>query len=159
MRPLARLWHVARHFPVQCRWMQAGTLVLLTLGGCTPATPRTLSCEATPNSTRSINGYELTGKAKRDMFLFPTDHELRSERNGPEKLLVFLARVPDPAPSDIAVVGENTSTGTRRTFRAERHTSEYGTEWGTNFNFPEAGCWHLSIRESGNEGDVVVEVK
>jgi hypothetical protein len=159
MRLLARLCHIARHFLGQCRWRQAGTFVLLTLAACTPAAPRTLSCDATPNSTRSVNGHELIGKANRDVFLFPTDHVLRSERSGPEKLLVVLARIPEPAPSEIEVVGENTSTGTRRTFSAGRHFSEYGTEWGTNFNFPEAGCWHLSVRESGNEGEVVVEVE
>jgi hypothetical protein len=108
-----------------------------------------------------INGYTLTGSADGDIFLYGGGGRvLRAEANGgPEKLLVFLAKPPDPAPTSIKLAGSNLTTGTQRTFTAQHHESEYGTEWGSNFAFPDAGCWQLSVKESGNEGRVVFEVR
>lgn len=115
----------------------------------------------TPTVTRVFNNHSLIGKEDRDIFVYPlSDRILRTQANGgPEKLLVFLARLPTPLPSSIAVTGENLRTGTRLAFIAERHASEFGTEWGTNFSFPDAGCWQLSVSEGGNQGRIVVEVR
>lgn len=101
------------------------------------------------------------GNANGDVFFYGGgDRVLRTETSGgPEKLLVFLAKRPDPLPSSIKLVGTNLATGTRRTFAAELHESDYGTEWGSNFSFPDAGCWQLSLTESGNDGRVVFLVR
>jgi hypothetical protein len=37
--------------------------------------------------------------------------------------------------------------------------SEFGTAWGTNYFFPDAGCWHLSVDVAGNAGLVTIEVR
>lgn len=143
----------------QYRDVRTWTLVIVALAACAPNPPVMSHCEVTPSTQRTVNGYLLTGKANRDVFLYPAKDTYGTERRGPEKLLVFLARIPQPPPGSITVEGENTGTGTRRSYTAERHTSEFGTEWGTNFTFPDAGCWRMSVRESSNEGQITIEVK
>jgi hypothetical protein len=106
-----------------------------------------------------INGYTLVGTADRDLFLYlGADRVLRTEARGPEKLLVFLKRIPDPPPASLKLDGENLSTGTRRSFEVQQHSSEFGTEWGSNFFFPDSGCWQLTLT-GASEGRVVVAVE
>jgi hypothetical protein len=143
--------------------MRSLILASLMLAACAPeAVPVEAPCSVTPTVTRTFNNHALIGREDRDVFIYPlaSDRILRTQANGgPEKLLVFLARVPAPPPSSIAVAGENLRTGTQRTFNADRHASEFGIEWGTNFSFPDAGCWQLSVSEGGNQGRVVIEVR
>jgi hypothetical protein len=137
--------------------------MFVLLAGCAqqPLLPVEAPCVVTPTVTRVFSNHSLIGKEDRDVFVYPlSDRILRTQANGgPEKLLVFLARMPTPLPPTIAVTGENLRTGTQRAFVAERHASEFGTEWGTNFSFPDAGCWQLSVSEGGNQGRIVVEVR
>jgi hypothetical protein len=139
------------------RWLIVAAAVLV---GCQASPAPLAACDVTPTSTRVVGGYTLVGKADRDIFVYleSSDRVLRTEATGPEKLLIFLARLPDPLPSSIRVDGENLSTHTRRTFQAQLHASEFGSEWGTNFYFPDAGCWQLSFRQGDNEGRVVLVV-
>jgi hypothetical protein len=142
--------------------MRRSLLASLLFAACTQS-PVSIEapCPVTPTVTRVINNHSLVGKADRDVFVYiGSDRILRTPANGgPEKLLVFLAKAPTPLPSSIAVVGQNLRTGTQRAFDAQRHESEFGTEWGTNFSFPDAGCWQLSVSEGGNQGRITIEVK
>ena len=134
---------------------------VVLLVSCVRSPAPAASCDLTPTSTRVVNGHTLVGNADGDIFLYGgSDRVLRTDANGgPEKLLVFLARLPDPLPSSIKLQGSNLTTGTERTFAAQHHESDYGTEWGSNFSFPDAGCWQLTLKESGNEGRVVFQVQ
>lgn len=147
--------------PRQNQWVLRIFVTAALLAGCVGPPAAAPRCEVTPTSTRSINGFTLVGNAGGDIFLYGGgDRVLRTEASGgPEKLLVFIAKLPSPLPSSINLHGANLVTGTRRTFAAQHQESAYGTEWGSNFSFPDAGCWELTLRESGNEGRVVVEVK
>lgn len=44
-------------------------------------------------------------------------------------------------------------------FSAGLQYNDFGTAWGTNFDFPDAGCWRLSVSVAGNVGVVTIEVK
>lgn len=136
------------------RWLIVLAAVLVSCGpSATPA-----PCPVTPIVTRTVNGHALVGTEQGDVFVYPvTERGLRTQANGgPEKLLVFVTKLPTPLPASIAVSGKNLDTGSQRTFEAALHASEFGTEWGTNFSFPDAGCWRLSVDSAGNQGNVVV---
>jgi hypothetical protein len=65
-------------------------------------------------------------------------------------------------PGTLDVAGRNIFTGTNKTFQLSRHDSELGVgvEWGTNFDFPDAGCWELLLRAPRNaDATIVVRVQ
>lgn len=49
----------------------------------------------------------------------------------------------------------------KATFVVGRHNSELGigVEWGTNFEFPDTGCWELSVSAPKNTGMIVLAVQ
>jgi hypothetical protein len=61
-------------------------------------------------------------------------------------------------PNELNVPGRNLSTAVTRTFVVGRHNSELGigVEWGTNFEFPDAGCWELQLSAPKNRASTVV---
>lgn len=120
------------------------------------------ACDVTPTSARLVGeGYTVIGKGDRDVFLYPflAGIDKHTAQVGPEKMLVFLANVSDAPPKSIAIDGTNLRSGTRQVFSAGLQHSVFGTAWGTNFDFPDAGCWRLSVNTAGNVGVVTIEVK
>jgi len=99
----------------------------------------------------------LTGKRGGVMFIYPAAGRVFIA-DRPEKFLVFVDPLPSIPPSPLLVYGRNRTSGTETVFENTRHLSEYGTEWGTNYLFPDAGCWELRIDEPGGPGMVVIEV-
>ena len=95
------------------------------------------------------------------MFIYPflAGVDKHTADVGPEKMLVFLANVSDTPPKSVVIDGTNVTSGTRRGFTAGLQYSEFGIAWGTNFDFPDAGCWRLSVSAAGNVGVVTFEVK
>jgi hypothetical protein len=106
-------------------------------------------------------GYTVVGKGDRDVFIYPflAGIDKHTADVGPEKMLVFLANLSDTPPKSIVVEGTNLKTGTRRSFSAGLQHSDFGTAFGTNFDFPDVGCWRLSVSFAGNVGVVTFEVK
>jgi hypothetical protein len=87
----------------------------------------------TPISEKLVGrGHTVSGKGDRDIFIYP-----------------FLA----------GIEKHTEATGTHRTFRPGLQYSEFGTAWGTNYFFPDAGCWQLSVDVAGNAGIVTIEVR
>jgi hypothetical protein len=137
------------------------SIALIACAGPQPA-PSPAACAVTPISEKLVGGgHTVSGKGDRDIFIYPflAGTEKHTEATGPEKMLVFLAHPTDPPSMSITVQGVNLTTGTRRTFRPGLQYSEFGTAWGTNYFFPDAGCWHLSVDVAGNAGLVTIEVR
>jgi len=83
-----------------------------------------------------VNGYSLYGKGGEVLPTTDSEH----------------------IPGTLDVVGRNTATGTKKTFHVSRHDSELGigVEWGTNFEFPDAGCWELKLSAPRNADTTIV---
>jgi hypothetical protein len=149
--------------------------LLLALFGCVALACTSLSsfmreCAETPTISKTVTGQTLSGKADGDVLLEPF-RDLHGERiliaGAPEKLRIVVEHPILPAtdaeriPSTLDVVGRNTQTGTSKTFQVSRHDSELGigVEWGTNFEFPDAGCWELRVSPPRNApAKIVVRV-
>jgi hypothetical protein len=43
-------------------------------------------------------------------------------------------------------------------FHVDSNWERPGTEWGTGFNFPEPGCWTLTVTLGKTEGEIILEV-
>lgn len=126
------------------------------------AVPAQVACVVIPTSARLVGGgYTVVGKGDRDVFIYPflAGVDKHAAEVGPEKMLVFLANASDSPPKSIVIEGTNLRTGTRRMFSAGLQHNDFGTAWGTNFDFPDAGCWRLSVSVAGNVGVVTIEVK
>jgi hypothetical protein len=145
-------------------------LAVTALSGCVFAQPSptpTNGCAETPTRSKVVAGQTLWGKGG-DVFLVvygagtAQDRVLRAST--PEKMLVVLQHPIMPTtdaeriPNELTVPGRNRSTGTARTFVVGRHNSELGigVEWGTNFEFPDAGCWELQLSAPKNVASTVV---
>jgi hypothetical protein len=137
---------------------------------CASPAPFARECAETPTTSTIVNGQTLWGKADGDILLEPF-RDVRGDRvliaTAQEKMRVVVAHPIIPTtdaeriPSTLDVVGRNTMTGTNKTFHLSRHDSELGigVEWGTNFEFPDAGCWELSVRAPRNApAKIVVRV-
>jgi len=114
-------------------------------------------CSVSPDTTYRANGHMLDGKRGGDMFIYPAAGRVfKADRL--EKFLVFLDPLPASLPAPLLVRGRNRITGTATVFENERHQSEYGTEWGTNYLFPDAGCWELRVGDPRSQGMVIIVV-
>ncbi len=131
----------------------------VSLAGCMQSPPSG-QCDVTPTTTHVANGHILYGKRTGGAFFYlsSTDRERVFRANQPAKLLVFLDAPPDPPPGQLLVRGYNRATQRTLTFENSRHSSEYGTEWGTNYIFPEPGCWRLSVADPPRGGEIVIFV-
>jgi len=150
--------------------LKVASLVLAALISCVSSQPiptATTECSETPTSSKVIAGYTLWGKGG-DVFLVLSrdakfqDRVLRAAT--PEKMLVVLEHPIIPAtdadriPNELNVPGRNLTTGGSRTFVVGRHNSELGigVDWGTNFEFPDAGCWELQMSAPRNAPSTVI---
>ena len=115
------------------------------------------ACAVSPDSTFEANGYVLTGKSDGNIFIYPAAGRVFAA-NRPEKLLVFLDPLPAVLPSPLIVHGRNRTSGTTAVFENTRHLSDYGTEWGLNYRFPDAGCWELWVADPAIRGNIILLV-
>ena len=122
-----------------------------------PGTPE-IACAVSPDSTFEANGYVLAGKSDGDIFIYPAAGRVFAA-NRLEKLLVFLDPLPAVLPSPLIVHGRNRTSGTTAVFENARHLSDYGTEWGMNYRFPDAGCWELRVADPAIQGGIVIMVR
>jgi hypothetical protein len=139
----------------------------LGLGGCVP--PRSggpartatvapgVGCAVTRDTTYEANGHTLDGKRGGRLFVYPAAGRV-FKANRPEKLLVFLDPLPATLPAPLIVHGRNRTSGAEAVFENAQHRSDYGTEWGTNYLFPDAGCWELWVGNHGAQDMVVIAV-
>jgi hypothetical protein len=146
-------------------------VAVAVLGSCLSARPAPTpipECAETPTTGKVVNGYPLYGKGG-DVFLVLYREPKFGEpvlHAGPPpvKMLVVVEHPILPTtdaehiPPTLDVVGRNTFTGANRTFHASRHDSELGigVEWGTNFEFPDAGCWELKLSAPRNADTTIV---
>lgn len=146
-------------------WLLA-PIALAALGGCVVAqpSPTTLpECAETPTTSKTVAGYTLWGKGA-DIFLVVGSPERVLHASTPEKMLVVVDHPIIPTngaeriPNSLNVLGRNLFTGTRESFTVGRHNSELGVgvEWGTNFEFPDAGCWELQLSAPRNADTTIV---
>jgi hypothetical protein len=137
---------------------------------CAGPWPFGTECVETPTVSKTVTGQLLWGKADGDVLLGPF-RDVHGDRvliaKAPEKMRVVLEHPIIPTtdaeriPSTLDVLGLNTQTGTKKTFQVARHDSELGigVEWGTNFEFPDAGCWELRVAAPRNApAKIVVRV-
>ena len=134
---------------------------------CTSLSPFARECAETPTISRIVAGQTLWGKADGDVLLEPF-RDVHGDRvliaAAPEKMRIVVEHPIIPTtdaeriPSTLDVVGRNTQTGTSKTFQVSRHDSELGigVEWGTNFEFPDAGCWELRVSPPRNAPATIV---
>ncbi|MGH2490664.1 MAG: hypothetical protein ACRDF9_04075 [Candidatus Limnocylindria bacterium] len=146
--------------------LRLGLLVVLVLASCVNAPP-SKACSETLTTTKVVSGYTLRGKGAEVFLVYDRDPE-RPERRlrarTPEKMLVVVDHPIIPAtdaeriPPTLDVVGHNMTTGARKTFTVSSHVSELGlgVEWGTNFEFPDAGCWQLRLAAPRNTETTIV---
>lgn len=142
--------------------MIAPVLSIALIAACSnsaPANSNRGDCRVTPDSTYKVNGYALLGKRGGDMFLFTQIKDQVFHPNEPYKMLVLLKNLKDRPKGDLLVRGKNLASGTTVDFKVSEAEGSYGRDWGTNYVFPESGCWKLSVDETSNAGDVVIEVK
>lgn len=141
--------------------------MLTGCGYAQPAPTAGLGCTETPTTSKLVAGYTLWGKGDEVFLVLFRDTKLQDRvlrASTPEKMLVVLDRPIIPltdaerTPNELNVPGRNLSTGTARTFVVVRHNSELGigVEWGTNFEFPDAGCWKLELSAPKNAASTVV---
>lgn len=141
-------------------------LMATMFAACVSPAP-SATCSETPTTTKVVNGYTLRGKGG-DVFLVYDRDPGRPERSlharTPEKMLVVVEHPIIPTtdveriPPVLDVVGRNLTTGATKTFTVSSHVSELGlgVEWGTNFEFPDAGCWQLRLTAPRNEETTIV---
>jgi len=150
--------------------LRLGLLIATMLAACV-SPPPSATCSETPTTTKVINGFTLRGKGGEVFLVYDRDPE-RPERSlrarTPEKMLVVVEHPIIPTsdaeriPPILDVVGRNLTTGVTQTFRVSSHVSELGlgVEWGTNFEFPDAGCWQLRLTAPRNaEATIVTRVR
>lgn len=123
----------------------------------TPTVSTSVGCAVTHDTSYEANGHTLDGKRGGGMFIYPAAGRV-FKVNRLEKLLVFLDPLPAPLPSPLIVHGRNRNSGAEAVFENARHLSEFGTEWGTNYLFPDAGCWELWVDNHGSQDMVVIAV-
>ena len=147
-------------------------IALTVLGSCVNAQPTPTSntdCIETPTTGKVVNGYPLYGKGGEVFLVFyrnPKDADAGSSlrKLTLQKMLVVVDHPIIPTtdaehiPGTLYAVGRNTFTGTNKTFELSRHDSELGigVEWGTNFEFPDAGCWELRLSAPRNADSTIV---
>jgi hypothetical protein len=150
--------------------LRLGLLIATVLAACV-SPPPSATCSETPTTTKVINGLTLRGKGGEVFLVYDRDPE-RPERNlrarTPEKMLLVVEHPIIPSndaeriPPTLDIVGRNLTTGATKTFRVSSHVSELGlgVEWGTNFEFPDAGCWQLRLTAPRNaEATIVTRVR
>jgi hypothetical protein len=146
-----------------------GVVLLSSCVTAQPAPTPTPECAETPTTGKVVNGYPLYGKGGEVFLVFfrnPKDADAASSlrRLTPVKMLVVVDHPIIPTtdaehiPGTLDVVGRNTFTGTNKTFQVSRHDSELGigVEWGTNFDFPDAGCWELRLSAPRNADTTII---
>ena len=143
-------------------------VVIAVLGSCfdepessfTPTVRPTISCLETPTNTHIAGGHTVHGKAASGFFLYmyPTGEPRQIKAQSAEKFLLFMVPLPDDLSAHVALIGRHLQSGRLSTFNLQRHASEFGTEWGANFVFPEAGCWDLEIASEPGRGKVTIRV-
>ncbi len=146
-------------------------VAVAVLGSCVSARPGptpTPECAETPTTGKVVNGYPLYGKGAEVFLVFyrnPKDADSSSLRKMTSRKMLVVVEHPilpttdaEHIPGTLDVVGRNTFTGANRTFHASRHDSELGigVEWGTNFEFPDAGCWELKLSAPRNADTTIV---
>lgn len=151
----------------------ARTIVAVILSSCVAAQPApsaTPDCIVTPTTGKVVNGYPLYGKGGDVFPVLYRDPRFGEPliRAGPlVKMLVVVEHPILPAtdaehiPRELNIPGRNLWSGTSKTFVVGRHDSELGigVEWGTNFVFPDAGCWELRLSAPRNaDATIVVQV-
>jgi hypothetical protein len=124
------------------------------------------SCPETPTISYVISGETLVGKHGGDIFIplsgpYGAPYVLHSVPKLEKMIVVLDHPILDNPPNELDVHANNLSTGSQRVFRTGRHNSEFGigVEWGTNFDFPDPGCWELTVDAPANHGVVVVVVE
>ena len=148
-------------------------LVALALASCAfSCTPRNVApapplCSTTPISELVLVDGSKWGQRDGDVFFQtanPPDKPPLRLRAAPElmKILVILSNpLPSPAPDKLEVQGREQRTGKVTTFLLNQTLTTdvpFGAQWGTNFEFPAAGCWDLSVDVPANRGRVTVAV-
>ena len=132
-----------------------------------PVTRTPVPCSPTPVTELVLSDGSKWGQRGGDVFFqtanAPPFPPLRLQASPTlNKVLVILANpLPPPAPNDIQVRGRELSTGRTATFTLiQTLTTDvpYGAQWGTNFSFPQPGCWELTVDVPGDRGTIVAEV-
>jgi len=129
--------------------------------------PEKTGCVQTPVSELVLSDGSKWGQRDGEVFFqtasAPGQSPYRLLR-APElmKILVILSNpLSPPTPNTIEVHGRERISGTAKTFAlGQTLTTDvpYGAQWGTNFEFPVAGCWELSVDVPGNRGSIVLKV-
>jgi hypothetical protein len=147
-----------------------GVALLCSCVTAQPAPTPASECVETPITGKVINGYPLYGRGGEVFLVFgrtPNGATWSPPKTTPLKMLVVVDHPILPTtdaehiPSTLDAVGRNTFTGTNKIYHVSRHDSELGVgvEWGTNFDFPDAGCWELRLSAPRNaDATVIVKV-
>jgi hypothetical protein len=148
--------------------------VSLFLAGCTSTLNRTGSTapESKPTAAQSVCQPSRLLKTENP---FPEIQGTMKSDGELWALLFFDKAYPH---QDLKFVWRITFTGTGPSFHAEAknenglallpvwgpdfHDSSTwnrpGTEWGTGFNFPEPGCWTITVTSGATQGEITLEV-
>ena len=138
-------------------------VLISTCVNAQPGSTPTPDCAETPTTSKVVSGYTLWGKGG-EVFLVLGGPDRALRASTPEKMLVVVEHPIIPStdaeriPNELNVPGRNLPTAATRTFVVGRHNSELGVgvEWGTNFEFPEAGCWELQLSAPKNVASTVI---
>ncbi len=147
----------------RCIRAVVAVVLLSTCVSAQPASTPTPECTETPTTSKVVSGYNLWGKGG-EVFLVLGGQDRALHASTPEKMLVVVEHPIIPSteaeriPNELNVPGRNLSTAVTRTFVVGRHNSELGVgvEWGTNFEFPDAGCWELQLSAPKNVASTVI---
>jgi hypothetical protein len=114
-------------------------------------------CEVTDTvGYTTIVGNTLIGKQDRDLWIHADGSPLIANRS--EKMVAFLMNYPEPAPDELTFVLKKLENGTEKKQVHQKRMSEYGPDWGGGFNFPEPGCWMITIEGMEDRGAVVLSI-
>jgi hypothetical protein len=143
-----------------------GVSVALLGIGCQMTSEPAGGCLPTPVSELVVQGESIWGQRGGDVFFRTANrpglpvHVLRALPNV-EKIGIVLTHPLSKPPAMLDVRGRELGSGETKTFRVSHLESElgHGVQWGTNFEFPRAGCWELAVDAPENAGSVVVVVR
>jgi hypothetical protein len=146
----------------------------IVLAACAPVPdrPESTPAAATPSATPPACQPSQTQPSKND---FP---EIQGTMKSDGELWALLFFDQAHAGQDEKIVWRMTSTGTGKPFDVQaRHVDgtiirpiwgpEFhggsnwdrpGDEWGTGFNFPEPGCWTLTVTSGATSGEIRLDV-